>query len=70
MQQMGEINERNYHIDELRQLQFDFDRESVADVGDGSYQFVVVGEQVVIKPLSVRIRPRYHCRNSTKKQRN
>lgn len=49
-----------YHVDELREFQFNLDGQGVADVGHRSDEFVVVGEEIVVEPFSVRI-PRHRC---------
>ena len=32
----------SYHVDELRQFEFDLDSKGIADIGHRSHQFVVV----------------------------
>lgn len=58
--QNGSWNWIGYHIDQLREFEFDFDRQGVADVGNRPHQFIVVGEEVVVEPFGVRIRLCHH----------
>ncbi len=44
-----------YHVDELRQLELDPDRESVCGVDDRAHQLVVVGEEVVVEALGIGV---------------
>lgn len=44
-----------HHVDELRQLELDADPEDIRGVDDRSHQLVVVGEQVVVETLGVRV---------------
>lgn len=47
--------ENTYDIDELTQLQFDADAQNIGGVDNGSDQFVVVGEQIVVESLGVGV---------------
>ena len=44
-----------YHGYQLGELQLEVDGDSLTDVGHGSHQLVVVGQQVVIQSLGVRV---------------
>ena len=44
-----------YQIDELREFELDADGEDVAVVDNWSHDLIVVGEQVVVEALGVRI---------------
>lgn len=49
------IHGPTYHVDELRKFELDPHSQSVAHVRYGPDEFVVVGQEVVIEPLRVRV---------------
>ena len=49
------INMNSYHSYELRQLELEMNGDGLRDVGDGSDQLVVVGQEVVVESLCIRI---------------
>ena len=44
-----------YHGDELGKLQLKFDGDNLRDIGDWPHQFVVIGKEVIVQSLGVRI---------------
>ena len=49
----------SYHVNELRELEFNLDGDGVGDVLDGPDQLVVAGQDLVIQPLGVRVTPHH-----------
>ena len=45
----------SYHVNELRELEFNLDGDGVGDVLDGPDQLVVAGEDLVVESLGVRV---------------
>ena len=45
----------SYHVNELRELEFNLDGDGVGDVLDGPDQLVVPGEDLVVESLGVRV---------------
>lgn len=57
-----------YHIDELRQLKLDAYTQHVRGVHHRAHELVVVGQQVVVEPLRVRI-PGDGCVNDERREK-